>query len=618
MALRLVLCLLASAVAFQSQPAFKSTIDLLRLDVAVVDEDGRPARDLRAGDFEVRIGGQPRRVTAVRFYGPQPDVQAAAAPAAGFADNTRSPAGRVLIFVVDLESLNAGYGKLAIETAAKMLDTLGPADAAGLLAIPGKGVEPTREHARVRDALERLSGLAPRIFQRHVISIREAEAFQRGDRRVTLEVIERECRQFETGCPGELRDESQQILVEAERRIQSVLGALSTLNARLQPIQAPKSIVLLSAGLPTTSEGLTHFTELQRRTAETGALTYVVQLEQPDTDAGSQRLAGSGSLPRADLSAGLANIAGVTGGRLFTSVGKATGVFERIQNEIASSYQLGIELVPQDADGKPHDISVRVVRPGLTARSRKELIATVTPAPVRTAAEALTHPTDVAEVPVAVSAYSTRGDEAATLKVILSIEAWSAAVIGTSYAISILKDGQPVYQTTDTATQSATDGIRAITAAQLAPGRYRLRAAVVDPGGRTGSLEMPLGVGLRPAGSLQLSDLFVGAAAGDRFAPATRVPADGTIEALLEIYTAEPADFDQLMVAFEVRRAGQDEVVATAEGKVAATDLPRRRVANGQIAARGLAPGSYTVSAVVRKGPVPVAKVSRSIAITAP
>jgi VWFA-related protein len=621
MAFRLALALLGAALAVQSQPAFKSTLDLLRLDVAVVDEDGRPARELRAEDFEVRVGGQPRRVTAARFYGPPLQASPAAAPPAAVADNTHSATGRVLIFVVDLESMNAGYGKLALDTASRMLDALGPSDAVGLLPIPGKGVELTREHARVREALAHLSGLAPRLFQRHVISIREAEGLQKGDRRIFAEVVERECRQFESGCVAELRDESRQILVEAERRIQAVVGTLSTLNARLLPLAAPKSIVVLSAGLPSTLEGLTYFSDLQKRVAETGTLMYVVQLEQPDTDAGSQRLAGSGALPRADLGAGLANIAGVSGGRLFTSVGKATGVFERIQNEITSSYQLGVELQPQDADGRAHDIVVRVLKPGLTARARKELIATSKPAIVRTPVEALTHPTDFTELPIAVSAYSTRGDESTTLKVILSIEAWSAAVIGTSYAISIAKDGQPVFESGNTTIQSTTDAVRAVTAAQLAPGRYRLRAAVVDPGGRTGSLEMPLAVGLRPAGSLQLSDLFVGPAArtaGDRFAPSTLAPANAPLDTLLEIYTAEPAEFDQLTVAFELRRTGQDDVVATAVGRLDATDLPRRRVANGQIAARGLAPGSYTVSAIVRKGSTPVAKVSRAVTVTAP
>jgi hypothetical protein len=356
---------------------------------------------------------------------------------------------------------------------------------------------------------------------------------------------------------------------------------------------------------------------LQKRVAETGTMMYVVQLEQPETDANSERMAGAGALPRADLAAGLATIASISGGRLFTSVGRATGIFERIQHEVTSSYQLGVELQPQDADGRAHEITVRLRRPGLTARTRKELIVANKPSGPRTPVEAVSHPTDFTEVPLAVSAYSTRGEEAATLKVIVAIEALAGVAGKPAYAVSILKDGKPVFETANNMAQDGSDGTRAVTAAQLSPGQYRLRAAVVDSTGRAGSLEMPLAVGLRPAGKLQLSDLFVGTY-NDRFVPASHVAPDTPIAAFLEIYTADPAEFDQMAVSLEIRRAGQDAAVAGAQAKVATTDLERRRVAEGRIQSPDITAGTYSVSAIVRKASVPVAKVSRTVIVKAP
>jgi hypothetical protein len=513
--------------------------------------------------------------------------------------------------------MNAGYGKLVLDTAGKMLDALGPSDAAGLVLIPGKGVELTREHARVREALTTLTGFAPKLFQRHVISIREAEAFQNVDRRVMAEVIERECRRYEPECPRDLRDESNQILTEAQRRITAVLSTLSTLNARMQPLEAPKSIVLISAGLPVIQESLTYFTNLQRRVAETGTMMYVVQIEQPDTDASSQRMAGAGSLPRGDLAAGLSTVAGVSGGRLFTSVGKATGIFERIQQELTSSYQLGVELQPQDADGQPHEIAVKLLRPGVTARSRKELVATNKPRALRNPVDALTHPTNFTELPLAVSAYSTRGEEAATLKVIFAVESLARTAAVQSYAVSILKDGKPVFETADTTVQIAPNIAHAVSAAQLAPGQYRFRASIVDAEGRAGSVDLPLGVGLRQAGTLQFSDLFIGVE-HERFVPLSHVPADAPISAFLELYTADPAVFEGIGVALELRRAGEDAVLARTAAKIATTNLERRRVAEGRIDSTSLAAGAYTVSAVVQNGAVPVAKVSRTVVVRAP
>jgi len=615
---RLVACSIAAFAALQSQPTFKTGIDVLRLDVSVVDDAGKPVQDLRAEDFEVRIGGQPRKVTAAKFFGPDHSASRATTPAsASFADNIATPPGRIVVIVVDLESMNAGYGKLVLDTAGKLLDALGPSDAAGLVLIPGKGVELTREHVRVREALTKITGFAPKLFQRHVISIREAEAFENLDSRVMAEVIARECRKYEPECPRDLREESRQIVTEAQRRITAVLSTLSTLNTRMQPLEAPKSIVLISAGLPVMQESLSYFTNLQKRVAETGVMMYVVQIEQPETDASSQRMAGAGSLPRGDLAAGLTTVAGVSGGRLFTSVGKATGVFERIQQELTSSYQLGVELQPQDADGRPHEISVKLQRPGLTARTRKELIATNKPRVPRNPVEALTHPTNFTELPLAVSAYSTRGEEAATLKVIFAVESLAPSAGVQSYAVSILKDGKPVFETADTTAQLASSIAHAVWAAQLAPGQYRFRAAVVDAQGRTGSIDMPLGVGLRQAGTLQFSDLFVGVE-HERFVPLSHVPTDAAISAHLELYTADPAGFEGIGAALEVRRAGEDAVLTRVGAKVATTDLERRRVAEGRIESKSLTAGTYIVSAVVHKGAVPVARISRTVIVKAP
>ena len=61
----------ATLWAQSSQPTFRSRVDLLRVDVTVVDKSGAPISDLGAGDFLVKVDGQPRTVSFARFYGPQ-------------------------------------------------------------------------------------------------------------------------------------------------------------------------------------------------------------------------------------------------------------------------------------------------------------------------------------------------------------------------------------------------------------------------------------------------------------------------------------------------------------------------------------------------------------------
>ena len=616
--MRLFACALAAVAALQSQPTFRAGVELIRIDVSVLDKAGKPVTGLQPEDFVVTIDGAPRRVSFATFYGPTPDAPGAApaaSPAPNVATNKNAAPGRVVVFVVDLESMTPGYEKVLLQTASTLVDKLAPGDAVGLLLIPGKGVEITRDRARVREALKGLWGFQQPTFVTHVISMREARAFETRDKLLIDELVERECLlDRRTSCPNELRIESGLLLREARRRMRSLPMLLAELNTRLQPIQAPKTIVVLSAGLPFEQESTSYFEELQKRTAESGTLTHVVQFHQPETDATSQR--GARGLPTSDLYEGLSNIAGVTGGSMSAGIGRAVGVFDRIAAEVTHSWQLGVEASEQDNDGKTHQIRVRLRRDGLTVRARRELIlpaARTRP----TAIELLSQPVDVLDVPVAAAGYTARGEEATTLKEIVVIELPRGAATEPppSYALTISKDDRVVFQTADELRAAGADGPRAVTGAQLPPGMYRLRLAVVDGAGRAGTLEMPLGVGLRPMGALQVSDLFVGTVS-DRFTPAIEAASGTPLTVLLEVYAADPATFDGVSVGLEVRRTGEDAVLTSVPAPIATTELPGKRIASGTIPATALQPGSYTVSAMVLVNGRPIGKVSRAITLT--
>lgn len=615
--MRVFACALAAVAALQSQPTFRAGVELIRIDVSVLDKAGKPVTGLQPDDFVVTIDGAPRQVSFATFYGPDSETPAAAAtaPSPNYATNRNAAPGRVVVFVVDLESMTSGYERVLLETASTLVDRLGPRDAVGLLPIPGKGVEITRDRARVREALKALRGSAPTTFQKHVISMREAHAYEVRDTRVMRDVVERECADFEVSCPMELRDESRQLLFDARRRVLSVLTTLSTLNTRLQPIRAPKTLVVLSAGLPFEQETLSYFQDLQKRTAESGTSTHVVQLYQPETDASDRRTAGARSLPASDLYQGLSTIAGVTGGSMSAGVGRAAGVFDRIAAEVTHSWQLGVEATDKDKDGKTHQIQVKLRREGLTVRARRELILPAAPTKP-TAIDLLSQPVDVLDLPVSAAGYTARGEEPTTLKEILAIELPRGAATepAASYALTISKDDRVVFQTADEIRASDGTDARAVIAAQVPPGVYRLRLAAVDATGRAGTLEMPLAVGLRPLGALQASDLFVGSA-GDRFSPAIEAASATPLTAILEIYAADPAAFDGVTVALELRRTGNDAVLASGPAEIAATELPGRRIATGNIPAGAREPGSYTLSAIVLVNGRPIGKVSRAIGL---
>jgi VWFA-related protein len=71
----------------------------------------------------------------------------------------------------------------------------------------------------------------------------------------------------------------------------------------------------------------------------------------------------------------MAKIAAATGGGYFelTSPGDVLGKFDRVIDELHRQYALG--FVPQKADGKLHELTVKVNKPGYAVRARKHYLA---------------------------------------------------------------------------------------------------------------------------------------------------------------------------------------------------------------------------------------------------
>ncbi len=46
---------------------FRARVELITIDVAAVDKDGRPVEDLRAGDFAVKVDGRNRSVVSAQL-----------------------------------------------------------------------------------------------------------------------------------------------------------------------------------------------------------------------------------------------------------------------------------------------------------------------------------------------------------------------------------------------------------------------------------------------------------------------------------------------------------------------------------------------------------------------
>ena len=619
----------ASIGAQSAQPVFRAGVELITVEASVLDSKGQPVRDLGPADFEVKVAGRPRPVRYARFHdgtalagGEGTGAVAGAATTAVIpaAATNRAEDGRMVVFVVDRESIPQGAERAMIEAAASIIDTLGPADASGIFEVPGAGMQLTREHGRVKAALGRMTGARPAVinFRDRNISYQEALAFEQRDARVIAEVVERECPQVKQPdglrdpCPPALVDQAREMVLTGRVRVQTVMSNLTALAEQLAPLRGPKQIIFLSSGLPFGFDLLDYYNRFAQKAAEAELVIHVVHFDPPEVDVTMRKNVASAFGGR-ELGSGLGAVAGTTGGAFYTTGGSGAGIFDRIKTEIGHFYELAVEAQPDDAGKKSIPIDVTVKRNGLTVRSRRSVVPPARPAaplPERVSA-LLRQPTDLAELPLSVSSHTMRGEDPSTLRVVIAAEVGARRFTGPAeWGFAAFHEGNMVASGTQRLDAAVPAPWPAALSAKLLPGRYRLRVAAADAEGRAGVIDVPLTVGLRAAGALQLSDLLLGVAVNGRLQPQSRIPAGTAVSMLLEVLGADPAVVDRARAIIDIVPAGSAEPVkrfqmATREA------APTMMVHQVEIATTGLTPGRYTARATLMLDDQPIGGVAR-------
>ena len=282
--------------AAQQQPAetFRSGREVLTIDTSVRDASGRPLTDLQPSDFTVRIDGEPRRVLTARLFGADGGSAAKTdTPIARFIGNAATPPGRVVVFAIDRDSIRAGSERVLLDTAANMLGTLSPADAAGAIGLPGAATDLTRDHAVVAEAIRRMTGIEPVTAWRHAMSWSEAIGFDHKDVTTIGAVRARECREpdpdLRAACIRDLITQAGELLLVGRAHADTVIANLTHLLDSLRPLSAPKHVVLISAGLPFDVELLSRYQDLAFRAAQSHVALFVVHLDQPSFDASDRQ-----------------------------------------------------------------------------------------------------------------------------------------------------------------------------------------------------------------------------------------------------------------------------------------------------------------------------------------
>lgn len=610
----------------QAPPTFRSAVDLLTIEASVRDKGGAPVPDLQAADFTVTIDGKPRTVVSAQFFKSEssgPRLAAGAPPTPRHVTNDAAGPARVVVFAVDGESIRIGQEKALFQTASRMLDRLSPADAVGLIEMPGPSIDVTRDHAAVAGALQRFSGRKPPDVSLLAITYSEAESVERGDTTTIGMLVSHACSsELPCSTPSErasarnqVTGAAKQILQEERAHTRQTLSALMQLLRQMAVVRAPRSIVLVSGGLAFDFELMSEYKALERAAAESRVVLYSVRLDQMDMDMSSNK-PGGGVTGDPALATGLANIGSMTGGMFFNGIGRAAGVFERIASEVSSFYELGLESSPADGDGKEHTIRVKVARAGLDVRAPSHVAVArpSKPAAPDPLAAALQQPTDVADVPLAVSTYSMQGaGDAVRLLVSAEIGAPKSAAAA-EWGLTVTQKGKNIVKTRGRIPAGSESPRIVSTSVEVPPGNYQLRVAAVDAEDRAGVLEIPITAGYQEAGASRFGDLVVGVAEKGELEPRRRIEQAEDLMAMIEAVAGAPAD---LRGTLQLVRGGTARSVVTVPLVIrppASDGAPA--ILQAHVPLGAVPPGRYTASVALESGGQPLTRIGRVLDVT--
>ena len=402
---------IALAAAPQDRPAFRAAVDIIEVDVRVVDGTGAPISGLTADKFDVSIDGKKRRVVSAELvkYGRPASTAGAAAessqpagpPPVWLSPNrsiAASSQGRLFVLHVDTDSFDVVSSRNIMATAGSFMDRLQATDRVGLAVFPvGSLVDPTTDHAAVKNALAKVVGMPSTLIAAQVgeFGLRPSEVELLTYHRTRLQAGGNPVKQAEIlidaicGTDADCRtrrlpNEVQGLVQDYENQATQGLFNIKAVLQQLAPIAGRKTLVVISGGVPTTNRpggrpsignlDLMVGQDAQRSNTAIYAL-YV------DWNAGRSASAEQRRAPRtmtsltddsALFSRSLDVFAGASGGTFLKVLsGRGETAFDQILRETSAYYLLGVEPAESDRDGKARQLSVKVTQRSATVHGSR-------------------------------------------------------------------------------------------------------------------------------------------------------------------------------------------------------------------------------------------------------
>jgi VWFA-related protein len=378
-------------VRAEQQPTFRAGINFVRVDVIVSDRKGAPLAGLTADDFEVLEDGKPQTIEQFRLVRVDGNAQPGDAPPrqirSQYDEETEAARDDVRIFVIFFDDYHTSVGgALGVKEPLTRFvqQQLGPNDLVAIMypLTPLDAVSLTRNHDAVVSAIERFEGRKYRYDPRNDFEARYANYPTEVVERIRNEVVMTALRGLSTRL-GSLREGRKAVIFVSEG-----------FTAMLPPQKRDPIATLPGFGNPSARDPMAGEGSAREETMGFFAEAELLSQLRDVWDAANRNNAAIYALDPRRLSTGefgvednisirtsmaalhssqdtLRTLADQTDGRAIVNRNDLAAGLRQVVQDSSAYYLIGYNSSQAPDDGKFHEITVRVKKPGVEVRARK-------------------------------------------------------------------------------------------------------------------------------------------------------------------------------------------------------------------------------------------------------
>ncbi len=371
------------------QPTFRAGVSFVRVDVIVTDKKGEPVGNLSLDDFEVLEDGKRQAIEQFKLIRVDGNLKPGGEPLREIrtAYDQELEAGRddVRLFVIFLDDYHTrAISALSVkDPLTRFIQTqLGPTDLVAIMypLTPLDAVQFTRNHGSIVSAIQRFEGRKFDYLPRNQFEEQYANYPTEVVEQIRNQVVMTALRGLSVRL-GSLREGRKAIIYVSEG-----LGGMLPPSMRNADAQAPTAGITRADTPYEESAAFFAQTDLMNQLREVygaanrnnaaiytldprGLATNEFHIDEPGVSAARDRRI------LAETQDTLRAMAEETDGRAIVNRNDLAKGLEQVVRDSSAYYLIGYNSSQAPADGKFHEIKVRVKRPGVQVRARKGYIA---------------------------------------------------------------------------------------------------------------------------------------------------------------------------------------------------------------------------------------------------